>query len=83
MSKLQMGKCCDCGEEYELDALNLDLRCSDCVEQWELDEAEDDNECLCGLCSCGGEQQYGHLCAYCDSAHPEYHKDDCDECSEE
>lgn len=40
------------------------------------------SECLCGLCSCGGEQQYGHLCAYCDSAHPDYHMHDCDECGE-
>ena len=38
-----MGFCCDCGEEYELDALNLDLRCADCVEQWVLDEKEGDN----------------------------------------
>ena len=40
-------------------------------------------KCLCELCSCGGEQDYGHLCAYCDSAHPDYHKHDCDECQEE
>jgi len=32
--------CIDCGEEYELDALNLDLRCSACVEQWVIDEKE-------------------------------------------
>ena len=31
------GYCIDCGEEYQLDALNLDLRCADCVEQWALD----------------------------------------------
>ena len=33
------GYCCDCGEEYELDALDLDLRCAGCVEQWKLEEA--------------------------------------------
>jgi hypothetical protein len=32
--------CIDCGEEYELDALNLDLRCSACVEQWVIDAKE-------------------------------------------
>lgn len=32
------GYCSDCGEEYELDALNLDLRCASCVEQWVIDE---------------------------------------------
>lgn len=32
------GYCVDCGEEYELDALNLDLRCASCVEQWVIDE---------------------------------------------
>ena len=31
------GYCIDCGEEYQLEALNLDLRCADCVEQWALD----------------------------------------------
>ena len=40
-------------------------------------------KCLCGLCACGGEQDYGHLCGYCDSAHPDYHKHNCDECIEE
>jgi DNA-directed RNA polymerase subunit RPC12/RpoP len=34
------GYCSDCGEEYELDALNLDLRCADCVEQWAIDGLE-------------------------------------------
>jgi DNA-directed RNA polymerase subunit RPC12/RpoP len=34
------GYCIDCGEEYELDALNLDLRCAGCVEQWAIDEKE-------------------------------------------
>ena len=33
-----MGFCCDCGEEYELDALDLDLRCASCVEQWIIDK---------------------------------------------
>ena len=33
-------KCIDCGEIYELDGLDLDLRCEDCVEQWEIDELE-------------------------------------------
>ena len=32
--------CIDCSEEYELDALNLDLRCADCVEQWVIDAKE-------------------------------------------
>jgi predicted Zn-ribbon and HTH transcriptional regulator len=32
--------CIDCGEEYQLDALNLDLRCSACVEQWVIDVKE-------------------------------------------
>lgn len=32
--------CIDCGEEYQLDALNLDLRCADCVEQWVMDAEE-------------------------------------------
>ena len=27
------GNCIDCGNEYQLDALNLDLRCAACVEQ--------------------------------------------------
>jgi DNA-directed RNA polymerase subunit RPC12/RpoP len=35
------GYCSDCGEEYELDALNLDLRCASCVEQWLIDELEE------------------------------------------
>jgi DNA-directed RNA polymerase subunit RPC12/RpoP len=34
------GYCIDCGEEYELNALNLDLRCADCVEQWVIDDLE-------------------------------------------
>ena len=34
------GYCSDCGELYELDALNLDLRCADCVEQLALDKQE-------------------------------------------
>jgi predicted Zn-ribbon and HTH transcriptional regulator len=33
--------CVDCGNEYELDALNLDLRCASCVEQWSIDELEE------------------------------------------
>ena len=41
------------------------------------------SDCLCSLCGCGAEAQYGHLCAYCDSAHPEYHKHDCNECEGE
>jgi DNA-directed RNA polymerase subunit RPC12/RpoP len=32
--------CADCGEEYALDALNLDLHCSDCIEQRALDAKE-------------------------------------------
>ncbi len=31
------GYCSDCGDEYALDALDLDLRCADCVEQWAID----------------------------------------------
>jgi predicted Zn-ribbon and HTH transcriptional regulator len=34
------GNCVDCGNEYQLDALNLDLRCAACVEQWVIDEIE-------------------------------------------
>ena len=34
------GNCIDCGDEYQLDALNLDLRCAACVEQWVVDELE-------------------------------------------
>lgn len=37
---LNPAKCIDCGEIYELDGLDLDLRCEDCVEQWEIDELE-------------------------------------------
>ena len=39
--------------------------------------------CLCELCGCNAEAQYGHLCAYCDGAHPEYHINDCLECEGE
>lgn len=31
------GNCSDCGEVYELDALDLDLKCADCLEQWTID----------------------------------------------
>jgi len=31
-------RCIDCGDTYELDGLDLDLRCEDCVEQWAIDE---------------------------------------------
>ena len=41
---LMNGFCSDCNEEYELDALNLDLRCADCVEQLALDETEGINQ---------------------------------------
>jgi len=34
------GYCVDCGELYELNALDLDLRCADCVEQLVLDKQE-------------------------------------------
>jgi hypothetical protein len=34
------GYCVDCGELYELDALDLDLRCADCVKQSALDKQE-------------------------------------------
>lgn len=30
------GYCSDCGEQYALDALDLDLRCADCIEQWAI-----------------------------------------------
>jgi hypothetical protein len=36
--KSMKGNCIDCGEEYDLDVLNLDLRCAACVEQWVIDE---------------------------------------------
>ena len=36
-------KCIDCGDVYELDGLDLDLRCEECVEQWEIDEKEGSN----------------------------------------
>ena len=35
-------ECIDCGETYELDGLDLDLRCEDCVEQWAIDEGEEE-----------------------------------------
>ena len=35
-------KCIDCGDIYELDGLDLDLRCEDCVEQWAIDEGEEE-----------------------------------------
>lgn len=44
-----MGFCSDCGEEYELDALDLDLNCADCVEQRKLDS-------LCDECGNPHEQ---------------------------
>jgi DNA-directed RNA polymerase subunit RPC12/RpoP len=34
------GYCSDCGEQYELDALDLDLRCAACLEQRVIDELE-------------------------------------------
>ena len=37
---LNPAKCIDCGDIYELDGLDLDLRCEGCVEQWEIDERE-------------------------------------------
>lgn len=40
------------------------------------------SECLCGLCSCGATVKQGHLCDYCEGAHPDYHKHDCNECEE-
>jgi len=41
-------------------------------------------QCLCELCSCGAERDEDeHLCDYCDGAHPDYHKHDCDVCGEE
>lgn len=27
-------RCCDCGEEYALHALDDELRCEDCVDEW-------------------------------------------------
>jgi DNA-directed RNA polymerase subunit RPC12/RpoP len=33
LEQMMNGNCSDCGEQYELDALDLDLRCADCVEQ--------------------------------------------------
>ena len=46
MSNKINGRCCDCGEVYELDALDLDLRCAACVEQWKLDKMRVSNELL-------------------------------------
>ena len=37
------GNCSDCGEQYELDALDLDLRCADCVEQRATDLIHETN----------------------------------------
>ena len=37
------GYCSDCGDEYALDALDLDLRCADCVEQWAIDLRHETN----------------------------------------
>jgi Zn finger protein HypA/HybF involved in hydrogenase expression len=36
-NKMVNGYCSDCGEQYALDALDLDLRCASCVEQWATD----------------------------------------------
>lgn len=44
MSNKINGRCCDCGEVYELDALDLDLRCAACVEQWKIDEMRASND---------------------------------------
>lgn len=40
MTKKMNGRCCDCDDGYELDALDLDLRCAACVEQSKIDEGE-------------------------------------------
>jgi hypothetical protein len=45
---LNPAKCIDCGEIYELDGLDLDLRCEGCVEQWEIDELEGEPCDECG-----------------------------------
>jgi hypothetical protein len=45
-------------------------------------EKSNTNMCQCGLCGCGAEANDVHLCDYCDGAHPDYHKHDCDECEE-
>jgi len=37
LEQMMNGNCSDCGEQYELDALDLDLRCADCIEQWAID----------------------------------------------
>jgi hypothetical protein len=47
-----------------------------------MKETMDQELCLCELCGCNAEAQYGHLCAYCDGAHPDYHKHDCNGCEE-
>lgn len=52
---------------------------------YQLEEEEKQEEvfdCQCGLCGCGAEAQYGCLCAYCENAHPDYHRHDCEECGE-
>jgi hypothetical protein len=56
---------------------------NDIIREVEEGEGEVMDNCLCELCGCGANAQYGHLCAYCDNAHPEYHKHDCDKCGEE
>jgi DNA-directed RNA polymerase subunit RPC12/RpoP len=33
-------RCSDCGEEYSLYALDLDLHCADCIEQRAIDAKE-------------------------------------------
>ena len=37
LEQMMNGNCSDCGEQYELDALDLDLRCANCAEQWATD----------------------------------------------
>ena len=38
------------------------------------------DNCQCELCGCGAIAQYNHFRAYCDGAHPDYHKHDCNDC---
>lgn len=46
-------------------------------------EKEEVFDCQCGLCGCGAKALYGCLCAYCENAHPDYHRHDCEECGED
>lgn len=75
----QDDKMCErCEEQAGTTLYNSDWVCEKC--EYYLEE----EACLCGLCACGQDRsKHSHLCDYCENAHPEYHKDDCDYCGEE